>query len=245
MKTYPQVTRLGLLLAPLLAVILCSISTFWLGKQITTAGAATPGISTIPPPRPTATAPTATATATHTPTSTPTPTLTPMPTPTAFVKPKPIRDLGRLVTADQEFQVWLTYEDRPNWWPFPFWNNKIILFTEGSVQAGVDLDKLDDKDLVVRGTKIEIILPPPEFFGEPNLDPDKTVALEGSSFNPFSMDWNDAFQAQREAEEAIRQKARETGLLEKARENAELRLEILFRRLGATDVTIRWRDISS
>lgn len=244
MKFHPQVTRFGLLLAPTLAVILCGAITFWVGKQIATTSEAASTTPSFPAPRDTATAPPSTVTPTNTPIPAATATSTPTPTPTAFVQPREIRNLSHLITADQEFQVWLTYEDPPSWWPFPFWTNKIILFATGSVQAGIDLGKLTENDLVVLGTKAEVTLPPPEFFGDPNLDLDKTKALEGSSFNPISMDWNKMIEAQREAKEAIRQKAIETKLLEKARTNAEMQVELLLRRLGATEVTIKWHDIN-
>ncbi|RMH00876.1 MAG: DUF4230 domain-containing protein [Chloroflexi bacterium] len=235
--------KLVVLLGPIILVILCSAVAFWGGKQISARSA--PPTATVPPLRPTATmppTPTSTPTSTATPMPTPTPTMTPTPTPTRIVKPGGIRNLGRLITAEQEFTVWLTYEDRPKWWPFPFWNNKIVLFTVGTMQAGVDLNKFNDNDLVANGTRIEISLPPVEFFGDPNLDLTQTVALEGSSFNPIKMDWNQMIAAQRDAEAAIRKKAEETELLEQARRNAEMQIELLLRRAGATEVIITWRE---
>lgn len=261
MKTNSQLIQLGLLLGPLLLAVLCGVGTFWAAGGFGSNDTATQ-VVTAPTLRPTATSilpsstptpintttptPTVTNTPTATPTDTPTSTPTPTPTipPTPIVTPGPIRDLGRLITADQDYQVWLIYEDKPKWWPFPFWNNKIILFTVGWVEAGIDLNKLRDEDLKVFATNVQITLPPPEIFGDPNLDLEQTVALEGSSFNPISMDWNEMISAQKDAETAILKKAGETKLLEKARQNAETKVELLLRRLGATDVTINWRDVA-
>ncbi len=248
MKQNQTITRLGIILGPLMLVLLCSLVAFWVGRQVS-GGNGTPVVD-IPAPRPTATlmsTPTSTATptplptATATPTATFTPTSTPKPVPT--IEPKPIRDLGRLITADQEFTVWVPYHNKPDWWPLPFWHNDFILFAVGRVQAGVDLDKLQDEDFAVSGSRVQITLAPPEIFGDPNLDLDQTEVLEGSSFNPISMDWNEMISAQREAEAAILKKAGETELLKTARQNAEDRIELLLRRLGATEVTIKWRDI--
>jgi len=150
--------------------------------------------------------------------------------------------MGRLITADQNFSVWLVYEDKPKWWPFPFWNNKIILFAVGRVNAGIDLTKLRDKDLKVSSTHVEITLPPPEIFGDPNLDLEQTQVLEGSTFNPVNVDWNKMISALQDAETAILKKATETELLAKARQNAETRIELLLRQMGATDVIINWRE---
>lgn len=231
MKLKPELSQLGLLLGPLVLVGLCAVGAFWLGNVIT---GGTPLSSAPPPPL--------RATATPPPTSVPTATPTPAPSATPFVYPGPIRDMGRLITADQEFTVWQTIEERPDWWPFPFWTNKIVLIAVGRVEAGVDLEKISDSDVLVSGTSVVITLPPPEFFGDPNLDLSQTVALEGSSFNPISMDWNQMIEAQLAAEVAIQNKAFETQLLERARKNAATQLELLLRRAGASEVTVNWRD---
>ena len=154
-----------------------------------------------------------------------------------------LRNIGKLITVEQDLLVYLTYETKPDWWPFSFWTNKIILLAVGTVQAGIDMDKIKDEDLVVRDATVEITLPPPEFFGEPNLDLDKTQALEGSTFNPITgIDWNQMIKAQRDAKEAMHKWVLEHGLLDTARKNAEMRIELLLRRLGATQVTIKWQD---
>jgi hypothetical protein len=241
MKTNPRLSQLGLLFGPIVLVSLAIVAAFWFGRLIgggsPTAAPSTPGL------RDTATVSPPTVTPTNIPTVTPGATPTPEPTATPIVRPRPIRELGHLITADQEFTVWQTYEEQPSWWPFPFWTNKIILIAVGRVQAGIDLEKLADGDVVANGTQVEITLPSPEFFGDPNLDLTKTAALEGSSFNPISMDWNEMIQAQLAAEAAIQDRALETGLLENARKNAAMQIELLLRRIGATEVTIKWRDL--
>lgn len=242
MKTNSQLAQLGLLIAPLLLAVLCGVGAFWAGWQLNRP----PATPTAGPPslRPTATpidTPTSTATPTAAPTATPTPTLTPTPLPSPTVQPGAIRNMGRLITAEQDFTAWKTYDKKPDWWPFPFWHNKITLLVTGHVQAGVDLAKLRDEDFSVSGSRVQVTLPPPEIFDEPNLIESK--ALEDSSVNPFSMDWNQAFEAQKDLKMAILTKTKETNLLGTARQNAAMQVELLLRRMGATEVTIKWRDI--
>lgn len=254
MEMNPQLKQVGLLLGPLVLISVCVLAAFWVGRAMggspeATAVAVDPGVrptATLPLPTASPTSspsPTSTTRPTRTPTPLPTATPTPVPTATPIVRPGPIRDLGQLTTAEQEFTVWLTYESKPPWWPdwLP-WKNKIIMIAVGDVQAGIDLEKLRADDIVADGTSVAITLPPPEFFGDPNLDLDRIEILEGSTFNPFTMDPNDIIKAQQDAETAIERKAEETELLETARRNAETQLELLLRRLGATEVTITWRD---
>jgi hypothetical protein len=244
MKSLSQLGWIGLATGILLIILLCSILAFFAGKIINPPG--TP-IATRPWPTSDDTAtplPTNTPIPTSTQTSTPTPTQEPTPAPTAtpIVTPRAIRNLGRLITVEHELQVYLIYETKPDWWPFSFWTNKIILLAVGTVQAGVDLDKMKDEDLIVNGTRVQIILPPPEVFGEPNMLLDESQVLEGSTFNPIKMDWNDLIEAQKQAKKAMLKWALEHGILDLARQNAEMRIELLLRRLGATQVTIKWRD---
>lgn len=239
MKLQPQPGRVGFAIA--LVAVLCIVPSL-IGK-VTVAPQGTPS-PTMPFPTlyDTATAPPPTLTLTNTPMPLPTKTPTPIPTPTQIVVPGQIRSLGQLVTVEQDLQVYLTYETKPNWWPFSFWTNKIILFAVGTVQAGIDLDKMNDEDLIVNGKAVEVTLPPPELLGQPNLDLNKTQVLEGSSFNPIQVDWNEMIKAQQEARDEMCKWAIEHRVPDIARKNAEMRIELLLRRLGATQVTIRWRD---
>lgn len=138
----------------------------------------------------------------------------------------------------------MTYEvdKRPSWWPLPWFKNRIILITAGTVNAGIDLDKLNEQDIVVDGEKVVITLPPPEVFGDPTLDLDETYVLEGSTINPFRPDWNEAIEAQRKAKDAMLDWALEHGLLDTAKESAERQIELLVLRLGFSTVEVRWQD---
>ena len=124
----------------------------------------------------------------------------------------------------------------------PWFKNKIIILAEGTIRAGVDLDKLGEQDIAVDGDSVTMILPPPEVIGEPTLNLTETHALEGSTFNPFDPDWNKAFDAQRVAKNAMLEWALEHGLLDTARQNAEVQVELLLLRLGFATVEIKWQD---
>lgn len=235
-------------------VLLLGISAIWVGRQSglvsisPTLSVATPTPRTPTPPTPTFTPTPLTPTFTPTSTSSPIPTLTktptptPTPTPTATVTLGPIINLGRLITAEQSFLVRRTYEDQPWWCVLSFCQNKFVLIAYGTVQAGIDLQKLEDDDIIIQGQNLIITLPPPEIFGKPILDLEKTFLINETSLNPLSgIDPDTVIQIQREAQEmALEQVKKEGKLLEKTRQNAELQVEVLLRQGGAKNVTIKW-----
>ena len=124
--------------------------------------------------------PTATPEPTYTPTSTPTstPTLTPTPTPTPIVVINHIEVLGRLETVQYVAQTVVDLEKEPsNIWQRVFGTDKLLLIAEGEVVAGFDLSKVEESDVVVRGTAVSLTLPSPEILHS-WLDDDRTFVYE-------------------------------------------------------------------
>jgi hypothetical protein len=58
--------------------------------------------------------------------------------------------------------------------------DKLLLIAGGEVVAGFDLEKIEPKDITVRGTTLTIKLPPPEIFYT-LIDNEKTYIYERTS----------------------------------------------------------------
>jgi len=118
--------------------------------------------------------------------------------------------------------------------------NKFIFEAYGKVEAGVDLQKLKDADFIAQGRDVTITLPPPEIFGDPIFDLEKSQFID-NNLNPIKVDPNIFIQLQRDAQIMALEQIKQDGkLLEKTIENAETQVELLLRRSGATNVTIKW-----
>lgn len=208
----------------------------------------TPTPRTPTPPTPTFTPTPRTPTATFTPAYTPTPTFTSTPTPTPTSTPTPIetvvltppRMVSRLTTAEQAFFVRKAIDEKPWWCVVPLCKNKFIFEAYGKVEAGIDLKKLKDSDFIIQGRSITVTLPPPEIFNDPIFDLEKSRIID-NNLNPIKVDPNIFIQLQREAQVlALEQVKQEGDLLRKTTENTEMQIELLLRRAGAENVTIRW-----
>jgi hypothetical protein len=186
--------------------------------------------------------PTATPGPTHTPTSTPTPTptptLTPTPTNTPIIVDPKIRALGRLETAQYVMQVIIDLEKEPNnLWQRAFGTDKLLLVAEGQVVMGFDLTKVEADDIVVRGTSVSLILPPPEILYK-GVDEDKTYVYERKTGLLRKPDPDLETEARRLAQGAIVDWSLEHQAFEKAEEFGALYLDAFLRSLGFTDVQI-------
>ncbi|GAB4544381.1 MAG: hypothetical protein Kow0063_38040 [Anaerolineae bacterium] len=209
-----------------------------------TATAAWPVIHTktpTPTPLPTAT-PGPTDTPTATPTPTRTPTATPTPTPTPIVVNPRLKALGRLESAQYVMQVVIDLEREPsNLWQQAFGTDKLLLIAEGQVVAGFDLNKIEEDDIEVQGTRVRLTLPPPEllYFG---VDEDKTYVYERKTGFLTRPDQTLETEARRRAQAEVVNWALDHQVFEKAEEFGVFYLDSFLRSLGFTEVDIEVRD---
>jgi hypothetical protein len=114
---------------------------------------------------------------------------------------------------------------------------EMLLLAYGEVAAGFDLDKLRDEDIWIDGTRVQLHLPPPEILYS-RLDTERTrvVYYEKSLFvqRDISMEAN----ARKEAEQAIREAALESSILEQAGKYGELFFSNWLRSMGFTEVRV-------
>jgi hypothetical protein len=119
--------------------------------------------------------------------------------------------------------------------------DKLLLVAHGKVIAGIDLEKLDEDDLVLRNGILYVTLPMVEVFTA-TLDNDKSYVYDRETGLFTKGNLNLETLARQSAEEAILAAALEDGILEQAQTNAENYLVRLFRSLGYPDAVLEFKD---
>lgn len=160
------------------------------------------------------------------------------PTPTIIPDPVTIihevRSLARLETIQYSVEKVIAAETGEGTFAFLF-EDRLLLVAHGTVIAGVDLEKLESKDMWLEGSVLNVRLPQAEVFIAA-LDNEKTYVYERDTgvLRMPSLDLETL--ARQSAEEEIRTAAIEDGILNVARQNAEAYLSRFFRSLGYADV---------
>ncbi|WP_406686041.1 DUF4230 domain-containing protein [Rossellomorea vietnamensis] len=159
-----------------------------------------------------------------------------------------IQEMSSLATAQGFVKAVIEQEDNQLFGKeinadLPGTKRKLLMVVPGTVLAGVDLQGIDEKDIVVDEEKkeIQLTLPRAEILQEPSIDTDniKTFSVEGIFRN--DVDWNEGFALAEVAKDQISQEAVEQGILQAAEKNAEKSLKGFFEQLGY-DVTIEFQN---
>ena len=146
-----------------------------------------------------------------------------------------IRNLSQLVTVKYTIQKAIALEEQK----VPFGTERLMLFVQAEVAAGLDLSHLRDDDIKVqRDGAILVSLPPADITGV-EID-DKLTRVWDRSITwwtpwvPYNQDLER--QARLEARNAVEKAARDMGILNQARSNAETVIRGLLMSAGAPDV---------
>ncbi|MCC5803387.1 DUF4230 domain-containing protein [Rossellomorea vietnamensis] len=159
-----------------------------------------------------------------------------------------IQEMSSLATAQGFVKAVIEQEDNQLFGKeinadLPGTKRKLLMVVPGTVLAGVDLQGIDEKDIVVDEEKkeIQLTLPRAEILQEPSIDTDniKTFSVEGIFRN--DVDWNEGFALAEVAKDQISQEAIDQGILSAAEKNAEKSLKGFFEQLGY-DVTIEFQN---
>ncbi len=160
------------------------------------------------------------------------------PTPTILPNPmtiiRDVRSLARLETIQYTIEKVITAESGQGPLGILF-GDKLIFVAHGQVIAGVDMSKLDTRDLEVKDGVLYVTLPEPEIFVV-DLDNEKSYVYDRETGYLTKGQVNLESDARRAAEREIEKAADEDGVLDLARQNAENYLSRLFRDLGYLDV---------
>ena len=160
----------------------------------------------------------------------PTPTI--LPDPVTIVHE--IRSLARLETIKFSLEKIITAETRQGVFEWLV-GDRLIFVAHGEVIAGIDLNKLDPDDLVVKDAVLYVTLPEAEIFITA-LDNEQSYVYDRDTGLFTHGEVNLETNARRAAEIEIEESALEDGILELAEQNAISFLDRLFRDLGYPEV---------
>ena len=160
------------------------------------------------------------------------------PTPTILPNPESVihevRSLARLETIQYSVEK-VVRADSGQQELWMLFGDKLIFVAHGEVIAGVDLAKLESKDLWLDGGALYVRLPEPEIFIA-TLNNDKSYVYDRDTglLSKGSVDLETL--ARQAAEDEIEKAALEDGILEQAQTNAEYYMLRLFQTLGYQEV---------
>jgi hypothetical protein len=161
----------------------------------------------------------------------------PAKTTTSPVVVEGVRGLDQLATVRVTESIIVTRESASdNALDRLFSGEKVLLVASGNVEAGVDLGELGEDDVGVRDDTVTIRLPEPEVLSA-SLDEDKTKVYD-RDYAPLNVRPDDGLveEARATAEERIEAAARENGILDTARTNAENSVRAFVEALGFREV---------
>ena len=114
---------------------------------------------------------------------------------------------------------------------------EMLLLAYGEVAAGFDLGKMQDKDIWVDGTRIQMHLPAPEILYS-KLDTERTRVIYYNKSLFVQRDISMEGRVRQEAETAIREAALESDILEQASKYGELFFSNWLGSMGFTEVRV-------
>jgi hypothetical protein len=161
------------------------------------------------------------------------------PTPTFIVDPvmyiNNVKSLARLETLQYSVEQVVTCEVNQDG-PLSFLSGDKVLFVgHGLVIAGIDMEKIQPSDMRLGGDTLYVRLPPAELFVT-TLDNDKSYVYE-RELGPFATtDATLETECRQKAEDTIRQRVLEDGILQQAQANAENYLFRFFTTLGYKNI---------
>ncbi len=148
-----------------------------------------------------------------------------------------IQRLNELVSVKYTVQKVVGLEEQK----VPFGSEKLLLFVQAEVLAGIDLSKLAAEDIKwLPGKRMQLTLPPPKI--EHVVIDDKETKVWDRQITwwtpwvPYNPDLER--QARLKAKDAIQQAAIDMGILDQARRNAEAGIRSLLETFGVKSVTL-------
>lgn len=153
-----------------------------------------------------------------------------------------VRNIGELSTIEYTVGKIIKLDDvseNHEWYEYDkYGDRKILMSCKAKVKAGVDLTQLEENNIKVHGTTIEIELPPVEITSF-TMDPEdiRTEMESVTGFRPsFTQEEKNGFLKQ--GEEAIREDLKSTGIIEDAEDNAKAFLTDFYKQLGFKEVKV-------
>jgi hypothetical protein len=142
-----------------------------------------------------------------------------------------IRELDKLATVRWTESVPVTKESGGDIWDRVFNGEKVLVIATGNVEAGVDLGDIHKDGVRVNGDAVTIDLPEPEILSA-SLD-EETTRVYDRDLSPLNFHPDDLVEEARlRAVQKIKASARENGILDTAKGNAEDSIRAFATTLG-------------
>lgn len=146
-----------------------------------------------------------------------------------------IRNLSQLVTVKYTIQKAVALEEQK----VPFGTERLLLFVQAEVAAGLDLSHLRDDDIKVQPDGIVLVSLPAADVTSVEIDDNLTRVWDRSitwwtPWVPYNQDLER--QARLEARNEVEKAARDMGILDQSRQNAQAIIRSLLMSAGAADV---------
>jgi hypothetical protein len=147
-----------------------------------------------------------------------------------------VRKIGTLSTTEYTVSKIIKLDDKGEW--YKWGQRKILMSCKARIKAGVNLNNLKDKDITVRGRRIEIQLPPPEIVSF-EMNPDE-VTTEMQDISGFRADFSqtEKNRIMRLGEKSIRKDLQQLNILRDAETNAIAFLTDFYKGLGFEEIII-------
>jgi hypothetical protein len=148
-----------------------------------------------------------------------------------------IQRLSELVSVKYTVQKAVGLEEQK----VPFGSEKLLLFVQAQVLAGIDLSKVAAGDVrLLPAKRMQVVLPPPKII-HIVIDDKETKVWDRritwwTPWVPFNPDLER--QARLAAIDAIERAAIDMGILDQARRNAQAAIQSLLENLGNNSVTV-------
>ena len=155
-----------------------------------------------------------------------------------------VKDLARLETVEYHVERVIDLRDQQSLLFGLIHTQDAILFVAvGQVTAGVDLNELADGDVVVDQARnaVRIALPPARVLST-RLDNEHSWVYARTTDALAQRHEDLETRARQEAEKSLEQDAIDTGILARARDNAERTVAAFVRSLGYESVTVTSRE---
>ncbi len=166
------------------------------------------------------------------------PTDTPLPPPVVTIQG--IKTQAKLATVEYTTVTEIYNESLPEGWLDEFLgtSERLLLLVYGNVQAGFDLEKMEEENLWTDGSRVRLVLPAPEIVSR-GIDFERTHIVYYE--NNLILDENNPNlegEALAQAQEAIEEAAIQAGILNQAAEHGRLYYENFLYSLGFTEVEV-------
>src|SRR5215472_14605433 len=149
-----------------------------------------------------------------------------------------IQQLQRLETVNYSMDKIISGERDNPYLPKFLAGDRLLLVVHGDVIGGVDLSRLQPRDVSVNGRSVSLGLPAAEIFST-RIDNSKTRVYSRDTGLFTSPDPNLESEVREAAERQLQQAALEDGVLKSAEQNAQSALTSMMKGLGFEQVAIR------